>query len=89
MYSLRESTTLPPSWMEFLFPNNLEGKRVLDIGYWNGCFCFEAERRGAQEVVGIGPEAPEATRALKLREILGSQITDFHSVLSMTSIRTK
>jgi tRNA (mo5U34)-methyltransferase len=59
------------------FPDSLEGKRVLDIGFWNGCFCFEAERRGAKEVIGIGPEAPEATGAMKLRDILGSQVTEF------------
>jgi SAM-dependent methyltransferase len=29
------------------------GKRVLDVGCRDGLFCFEAERRGAAEVIGI------------------------------------
>lgn len=33
-------------------PENLKGKRVLDVGAWDGWFSFEMERRGA-EVVAI------------------------------------
>lgn len=33
-------------------PRSLSGKRVLDVGCWNGGFSFECERRGAN-VVGI------------------------------------
>src|SRR5262249_41031030 len=40
-------------------PADLSGKRVLDVGAWNGCFSFECERRGADEVVAFGPENPE------------------------------
>lgn len=29
-------------------PNNLSGKRVLDIGAWDGYYSFECEKRGAQ-----------------------------------------
>jgi SAM-dependent methyltransferase len=32
---------------------DLRGKRVLDIGCRDGLFCFEAERMGAREVIGI------------------------------------
>ncbi len=32
----------------FNLPENLSGKRVLDIGCWDGYYSFEAERRGAQ-----------------------------------------
>ncbi len=32
----------------FPIPEDLGGKRVLDIGAWDGWFSFEAERRGAQ-----------------------------------------
>src|SRR5579864_1542419 len=28
-------------------PDDLTGKRVLDVGAWNGGFSFECERRGA------------------------------------------
>lgn len=32
-------------------PASLAGKRVLDVGAWDGYFSFEAERRGAAEVL--------------------------------------
>jgi tRNA (mo5U34)-methyltransferase len=34
-------------------PNDLTGKRVLDVGAWDGYWTFEALRRGAREAVGI------------------------------------
>jgi tRNA (mo5U34)-methyltransferase len=34
-------------------PDDLTGKRVLDIGCAEGFFSFEAEKRGAREVIGI------------------------------------
>jgi len=37
----------------FGLPEDLSGKRVLDIGCAEGFFSFEAERRGAREVIGI------------------------------------
>src|SRR5262245_66397580 len=39
-------------YASFGLPENLCGKRVLDIGSWDGFFSFEAERRGA-EAVGV------------------------------------
>ncbi|MCC7174176.1 MAG: DUF1698 domain-containing protein [Bryobacterales bacterium] len=35
-------------YARFPIPADLSGKRVLDIGAWDGWFTFEAERRGAQ-----------------------------------------
>lgn len=35
---------------QFPIPQNLTGKRVLDIGAWDGWFSFELERRGAEVV---------------------------------------
>src|SRR4051812_24255739 len=32
----------------FGMPEDLTGKRVLDIGAWDGLFSFEAEKRGAK-----------------------------------------
>ena len=32
---------------------DLRGKRVLDVGAWDGFYAFEAERRGAREVVAV------------------------------------
>jgi tRNA (mo5U34)-methyltransferase len=37
---------------QFPIPQDLSGKRVLDIGAWDGWFSFEMERRGA-EVVAV------------------------------------
>ena len=34
-------------------PEDLTGKRVLDVGAWDGFWTFEALRRGAREVVAI------------------------------------
>lgn len=34
-------------------PLDLTGLRVLDVGCWDGFWCFEALKRGAREVVGI------------------------------------
>lgn len=33
------------------FPESFAGKRVLDVGAWDGFFSFEAERRGAADVL--------------------------------------
>ena len=37
-------------YSRYPFPDNLSGKRVLDIGAWDGWFSFEAERHGAKTV---------------------------------------
>lgn len=55
-------------------PKDLTGKRVLDIGPWNGFFGFECLRRGAAELVSFGPDDPEVTGYNKTVELLG--ITD-------------
>ena len=56
---------------QFPIPQDLTGKRVLDIGAWDGWFSFEMERRGAR-VLAI--DNAKRTRFLKAREILGSQV---------------
>jgi len=55
-------------------PADLTGKRVLDIGAWNGCFSFECERRGAAEVVAYSLEDPEETGFNRLQQALGSRV---------------
>ena len=46
----------PAKLARLQLPADLTGLRVLDIGAWDGFFSFEAERRGAAEVVAIdGP----------------------------------
>ena len=46
-------------------PADLTGKRVLDIGCAEGFFSFEAERRGAREVIGID-SFPDSVRRFNI-----------------------
>jgi tRNA (mo5U34)-methyltransferase len=56
-------------------PEDLSGMRVLDIGARDGFFTFEAERRGAREVVALDNEAPTNTGFAVAAELLGSKAT--------------
>jgi len=47
-----------PGWApiapaSYRIPEDLTGKRILDVGAWDGYWSFEAMRRGATEVVAI------------------------------------
>lgn len=55
----------------FPIPEDLRGKRVLDIGAWDGWFSFEMERRGA-EVVAVDVMALRTF--LEARELLGLRV---------------
>ena len=55
----------------FGVPQDLRGKRVLDIGAWDGWFSFECERRGA-EVVAV--DCVELDTFLEARELLRSKV---------------
>lgn len=70
-----------PGWSEpateklpyFGLPDDLTGKRVLDIGCAEGFFTFEAERRGAAEVLSID-SFPDSIRRFNIcRAALGSK----------------
>lgn len=52
---------------------DFKGKRVLDIGCRDGLFCFEAERRGASEVIGIDNDLSPAAVEF-LIPFLGSRV---------------
>ena len=52
-------------------PGDLTGKRVLDIGAWDGWFSFEMERRGA-EVVAV--DCVEVANFLFIHRELGSHV---------------
>jgi tRNA (mo5U34)-methyltransferase len=54
----------------FRLPERLEGKRVLDIGPWDGFFTFEMERRGA-DVTAVDYADLDTFRAL--HQALGSR----------------
>ena len=56
----------------FGLPENMSGMRVLDIGNAEGFFSFEAERRGATEVIGIENYPPMARKFEICRTALGS-----------------
>src|SRR5580704_13120213 len=55
----------------FGLPEDLRGKRVLDVGAWDGWFSFECERRGA-EVVAV--DCVELDTFLEARELLASRV---------------
>ncbi|NUB27135.1 class I SAM-dependent methyltransferase [Azospirillum brasilense] len=55
-------------------PDDLSGHSVLDVGSAIGFFSFEAERRGAQRVVGLEPRQTRFQAAVILKEILGSSV---------------
>jgi tRNA (mo5U34)-methyltransferase len=60
---------------QFPIPERLDGKRVLDVGTWDGWFATEMERRGA-EVMAI--DRFENPRFLEIRELLNSKIDYRH-----------
>src|SRR5580658_7339771 len=66
-------TTEHLRWRLSLFglPEDLSGKRVLDIGAWDGWFSFECERRGAQ-VVAV--DCVALNTFLEARELLNSRV---------------
>lgn len=62
---------LQDNYRRFQLPGDLRGKRVLDIGCWDGFYSFEAERTGA-EVVAIDSWRPD--NFFKARAALGSRV---------------
>lgn len=56
-------------------PEDLTGMRVLDIGARDGFFTFEAERRGASEVIALDNESPHNTGFAIAAELLESKAT--------------
>lgn len=56
---------------QFPIPQDLRGKRVLDIGAWDGWFSFEMERRGA---IVVAVDATRKTRFLEAKEMMGSKV---------------
>lgn len=70
---------------QFPIPEDLRGKRALDIGAWDGWFTFEMERRGAS-VVAV--DAVRSEKFLAAREMLGSHaeyiVSDVYDLKSST-----
>ena len=66
----------------FGIPEDLTGKRCLDIGTYDGFWSFEFERRGASEVVGIDVDSPlehDIPRLVKRRLQEQAQREDLHA----------
>lgn len=59
---------------DLILPESLAGKTVLDIGSALGYFCFEAEERGAERVVGVELKDDRFRDALMLKDIKGSKV---------------
>jgi tRNA (mo5U34)-methyltransferase len=59
----------------FGLPERMEGMRVLDVGCAEGFFSFEAERRGAREVVAVDCWPDSVRRFQICRAALGSRAT--------------
>ncbi len=56
-------------------PEDMTGMRVLDVGCAEGFFSFEAERRGAKEVIGID-SFPDGIRRFNIcRDAFDSQVS--------------
>ena len=51
-------------------PEDLSNLRILDIAPWNGFFSFECVRRGAAEVISLGPDDPDKTGFNKVKDLL-------------------
>ena len=73
-------------WYEF--PEDLSGKRVLDIGCYEGFFTFECERRGAEVVaIDVLPLGPQSGFSLA-HKLLGSKATFYQtSIYDLTPER--
>lgn len=57
-----------------IFPPNLDGASVLDIGCAEGFFCFEAKKRNAGRVVGVDIDKDRLGTAIKLGNALDTNI---------------
>ncbi|MBL8063914.1 MAG: DUF1698 domain-containing protein [Anaerolineales bacterium] len=75
----------PKKFQRFELPDDLTGKRVLDIGCFEGFFSFECERRGA-EVVAVDVVEPGPKSGFSLiHELIGSKSTfHFTSIYDLT-----
>jgi tRNA (mo5U34)-methyltransferase len=58
-------------------PDDMRGMRVLDIGCCEGFFSFEAERRGASEVIAVEANPGAVRRFHICKDALGSKITPY------------
>src|SRR5215467_8817843 len=68
-------------YARYPIPADLTGKRLLDIGAWDGWFSFEAERRGAAVTAIDCVEIPTFLRIHKrLQSKVDYRILDFYEL---------
>ena len=68
-------------WARFALPDDLRGKRVLDIGAWDGWFSFEAERHGASVIAVDCIEMPNFLEAhRRLNSAVDYRIIDLYEL---------
>lgn len=61
-------------WKSIVFPQDLSGKKVLDIGAYDGYYSFEAERRGASLVIAVDIN-PNNSKGFRIgKKIIGSDV---------------
>jgi 2-polyprenyl-3-methyl-5-hydroxy-6-metoxy-1,4-benzoquinol methylase len=70
-----------------VLPDRLDGKSFLDVGCAQGYFCFEAERRGADRVVGIERKDETFQHANLLKGVLGSRAEFLQSELPQVALQ--
>ena len=88
-YGLSTPGTDRSSTARKIFPTDMTGKSVLDLGSKYGYFCFEALKRGASRVVGVDIEPDCVTKSRKLADCLGVkasfEVLDIEKGLSVFS----
>ena len=68
-------------YARYPIPDDLRGKRVLDIGAWDGWFSFEAERHGAQTMAIDCVEIPTFLQVhRRLRSKVDYRVLDFYEL---------
>ena len=60
-----------------IFPDDMTGKTVLDVGSKYGFFCFEALRRGAKRAVGVDVDSESLRKSRLLADCLGAHGASF------------
>jgi 2-polyprenyl-3-methyl-5-hydroxy-6-metoxy-1,4-benzoquinol methylase len=70
-----------------IFPDDLRGKSVLDLGSKFGYFCFEAVKRGATRVLGVDVDPDSVTKARQLADCLGLDVEFAELDIDETPIR--
>jgi len=68
-------------YARYPIPDNLSGKRVLDIGAWDGWFSFETERHGAQTIAIDCVQLPTFLQVhRKLASKVDYRVLDFYEL---------